>query len=28
MFATAAPNATGKQRPIAILLNVASSWMT
>src|SRR2546423_45651 len=25
---TGAPNATGKQRPIAILLKVASSWMT
>src|SRR2546422_2612521 len=27
-FATGGPKATGKQRPIAILLKVASSWIT
>src|SRR3989442_868165 len=27
-FATGIPNATGKQRPIRILLNDASSWIT
>jgi hypothetical protein len=27
-FATGGPNATGKQRPIAIFVNDASSWTT